>query len=109
MATFQEITGEHPGARAARRHRWIGEGLPGIKEARDKREAAAFLVGAKLADAAVREEFEEATSRAREELEAARRAREELEATRRGAARLMSAPTPHERGGYSRDRGRDSI
>ena len=55
MAAFPEIAGEHPGARAARRLRWISEALPAIKEAREKREAAAFLVGAQLADAAAEE------------------------------------------------------
>lgn len=56
-ATFMEISGEEPAARAARRHRWIGQALPFVKEAREKREAAAFLAGAQVADRAVREEF----------------------------------------------------
>lgn len=56
-AAFPEMAGEDSVARAVRRHRWIGEALPRIKEAREKREAAAFLAGAQLADAAVREEF----------------------------------------------------
>jgi hypothetical protein len=55
ISAFQEIPGEHPVARAARRHRWIGEALPGIRESREKREAAAFLAGATLADAAAEE------------------------------------------------------
>jgi hypothetical protein len=55
IAAFPEISGEHPVARAVRRHRWIGEALPGIKEARERREAAAFLAGATLADAAAEE------------------------------------------------------
>lgn len=55
ISTFQEIPGEQPLARAVRRHRWIGEALPGIKEAREKREAAVFLAGATLADAAAEE------------------------------------------------------
>jgi hypothetical protein len=53
--TFPEIHGEHPVARATRRHKWIGEALPGIKEAREKREAAAFLAGITLGDAAAEE------------------------------------------------------
>ena len=56
-ATFMEISGEEPAARAARRHRWIGQALPFVKDARDKREAAAFLAGAQVADRAAREEF----------------------------------------------------
>jgi hypothetical protein len=56
-ATFMEISGEEPAARAARRHRWIGQALPFVKEAREKREAAAFLAGAQVADRAAREEF----------------------------------------------------
>src|ERR1700752_1348495 len=55
ISAFPEIAGEHPVARAARRHRWIGEALPGIKEAREKREAAAFLAGAAVGDAAAEE------------------------------------------------------
>jgi hypothetical protein len=55
IAAFPEISGEHPVARAARRHRWIGEVLPGIREAREKREAVAFLAGATLADRAADE------------------------------------------------------
>jgi hypothetical protein len=59
LAAFQEIPGEHPGARAARRHRWIGEALPGISEARKKREAATFLMGAALAEAAAKDQHAE--------------------------------------------------
>jgi hypothetical protein len=55
ISAFPEIPGEQPGARAARRHRWIGEALPFVKEAREKREAAVFLAGATLADAAAEE------------------------------------------------------
>jgi hypothetical protein len=54
-ATFMEISGEEPAARAARRHRWIGQALPFVKEAREKREAAAFLTGAQVGAAAERE------------------------------------------------------
>lgn len=136
MATFQEIPAEHPGARAARRQRWIGEVLPGIKAAREKREAASFLMGANLADAAVREELEEATSRVREEFAAAGRAREEVEAARRlplldklsleqlikivdevrgsrgnekRAVAAATTPLPQARGDYAQDRGSNSL
>jgi hypothetical protein len=54
-ATFMEISGEDPVARAVRRHRWIGQALPLVKEAREKREALAFLAGAQLGAAAERE------------------------------------------------------
>jgi hypothetical protein len=56
-AAFPEIAGEDSVVRAVRRNRWIGEALPFVKEAREKREAVAFMAGAKLADNAVREEF----------------------------------------------------
>ena len=52
---FPEIAGEDQVTRVVRRMRWIGEALPRIKEAREKREASAFLAGAKLADAAAEE------------------------------------------------------
>lgn len=55
ISTFPEIYDEQPLARAARRHRWIGEALPAVREAREKREAMAFLAGATLADAAAEE------------------------------------------------------
>jgi hypothetical protein len=55
ISTFPEISGENPVTRAARRHKWIGQALPFVKEAREKREAAAFLAGAQLADAAAEE------------------------------------------------------
>jgi hypothetical protein len=55
MAAFPEISGEPPLVRAARRHRWIGEALPVVRDAREKREALAFLAGATLADAAAEE------------------------------------------------------
>jgi hypothetical protein len=48
ISAFQEIPGEHPVVRAVRRQRWIGEALPGIKDARERREAAIFLAGAQL-------------------------------------------------------------
>lgn len=45
IAAFPEVAGEDSVVRAARRTRWIGQALPLIKEAREKREAAAFLTG----------------------------------------------------------------
>jgi hypothetical protein len=48
IAAFPEIVGEHPVARAARRQKWIGEALPRIREARERREAGAFLSGVQL-------------------------------------------------------------
>lgn len=45
VAAFPEIAGEDSVVRAVRRTRWIGQALPLIKEAREKREAAAFLAG----------------------------------------------------------------
>ncbi len=48
LATFQEIPGEHPVLRAARRHRHVGEVLPRIKQSRENREAAAFMIGVDL-------------------------------------------------------------
>jgi hypothetical protein len=45
VATFPEIPGEDPIARAVRRTRWIGEALPLVREARERREAAVFLTG----------------------------------------------------------------
>ena len=55
-STFPEISGEDPVARAVRRTKWIGEALPHVKEAREKRDAAVFMAGAQLADAAARAE-----------------------------------------------------
>ena len=57
-AVFPEIAGEDPAARANRRVRWIGEALPLIRDAREKREAAAFLSGVQLGAAAERAERE---------------------------------------------------
>jgi hypothetical protein len=54
---FQEIPGEDSVARAARRMRWIGEALPGIREAREKREGAAFLAGATIANVAAEDRY----------------------------------------------------
>jgi hypothetical protein len=55
-STFPEISGEDPVARAVRRTKWIGDALPHVKEAREKRDAAVFLAGAQFADAAARAE-----------------------------------------------------
>ena len=56
---FPEVAGEDQVVRAVRRMRWIGEALPRIKEAREKREASAFLVGATLANTAAEAAAEE--------------------------------------------------
>lgn len=45
---FPEIAGEDTLARAVRRLRWIGEALPYVKEARERREGAVFLAGGML-------------------------------------------------------------
>ena len=58
LQAFREIPGEHPVARAARRHRHVGEHLGRVKELHERREGAAFLTGAALADAAARERYE---------------------------------------------------
>jgi hypothetical protein len=50
--TFPEIAGEDPVARAVRRTRWIGEALPKIREARDRRETGTFLAGLQFGYAA---------------------------------------------------------
>jgi len=52
LAAFPEVAGEHPVARAVRREKWIGEQLPIAREAREAREAAAFLAGATVAESA---------------------------------------------------------
>lgn len=58
LATFQEQPGEHPVARAARRHRHVGEHLEAIKQGRERREAAAFLAGAAVASAEMHDRYE---------------------------------------------------
>jgi hypothetical protein len=50
--SFPEIAGEHPVARAVRRTRWIGEALPKIREARERRETGTFLAGLQFGYAA---------------------------------------------------------
>ena len=52
---FPEVAGEDSVARAVRRQKWIGEALPGIREARERRDAQVFLAGASIADAAAEE------------------------------------------------------
>lgn len=48
MRLFPEAANEDPVARVVRRNRWIGEVLPHVKEARERREAGVFLTGAQL-------------------------------------------------------------
>ena len=49
---FPEVAGEDRFIRAVRRLKWIGEALPRIKEARERREAGVFLTAAQLGYAA---------------------------------------------------------
>jgi hypothetical protein len=65
-ASFPEIPGEHPVARAVRRHKWIDGALPFVKEAREKYAAAAFLAGASLATNVAGEERQAAEIAAEE-------------------------------------------
>src|SRR4029077_13578228 len=58
LQAFREIPGEHPVARAARRHAHIGEHLSRAKDARERREAGGSRAGATVADAAACERFE---------------------------------------------------
>lgn len=58
LNSFRERPGEHPVARAARRHAHVGEHLDALKQTREKREAAAFLAGAMLATVESAERFE---------------------------------------------------
>lgn len=59
LRAFPEIAGEHPVVRAARRLRFVDSALPGIKEARERREAAIFLMGAAVGDRAAEERHRE--------------------------------------------------
>jgi hypothetical protein len=59
LRTFPEFVGEHPVTRAQRRARWIEEVLPGIREARERREAAVFLLGAEVGARAAEERHQE--------------------------------------------------
>lgn len=74
---FPEVVNEDPVARAVRRRRWIGEALPHIKEARERREASAFLAGAVVADAAAEERHRIAAAAAEEQHRAAEAVAEE--------------------------------
>lgn len=74
---FPEAADEDPVARAVRRRRWIGEALPFIREARERREASAFLAGAVVADAAAEERHRIAAAAAEEQHRAAAVAAEE--------------------------------
>jgi hypothetical protein len=57
LGSFQERFGEHPVARAVRRHQHVGDQLGSITERRERREASAFLTGAVLGRAAAIEEM----------------------------------------------------
>jgi hypothetical protein len=65
---FQEIPGEHPVMRSARRQRHIADLLPLIKRARENREAAAFLAGAGLAERAAADKAATERTEIRDEL-----------------------------------------
>jgi len=104
-AAFPEIVGEDPVTRTARRHRWISEALPYIKEAREKREAAAFLAGARLADAAAEERH---AAQDQLKIEQIIEIIDEVRATTTPAVQTLPIPRsqalmrgPHERGGRS--------
>ena len=87
-STFPEISGEDPVARAVRRTKWIGDALPHVKEAREKRDAAVFLAGAQFADAAARAELREAHQFTVEQLEQLIQILDEV----RGPAKPVPAP-----------------
>lgn len=63
---FPEIADEDPLVRAVRRRKWIGDALPHIREARERREASAFLAGVAVADAAAEERHQAAMAAAEE-------------------------------------------
>jgi len=63
---FPEVADEDPVVRAVRRRKWIGDALPHIREARERREASAFLAGVVVADAAAEERHRVATAAAEE-------------------------------------------
>jgi len=56
LASFPDVSGEHPIAKAKRREQWMAERLPLVKDIRERREAAAFLAGAQLATATAEEQ-----------------------------------------------------
>jgi len=58
LQTFQEIPGEHPVARVARRQRHVVEHVEGFRQLRERREGAAFLAGATLAESAAAEQMD---------------------------------------------------
>ena len=100
-AAFQEVPGEDPAIRTARLYRWISVTLPHVKEAREKRDAAMLLVGARLADAAAEERHAEQTRLKIEQIveiinEVRRETETDVPAPRRAARE-------HERGERLRD------
>lgn len=56
LETFREVPGEHPVARAARRTRHVQDHLWNLRDVRERREGAAFLAGAALAQSAAEEQ-----------------------------------------------------
>lgn len=90
LEAFREVSGEHPVARAARRHRHIGEHLNGARQAREVREAQAFLAGAALAEMAASERVVESEA----ELARVVAAFDTLRAEIREANADLSTPNP---------------
>lgn len=58
LASFTEVAGEHPVARAVRRQAHIGQHLDSMRERRERREGAAFMAGAMLAENASQEKID---------------------------------------------------
>jgi hypothetical protein len=57
LSSFVEISGENPIARAVRRQAHIGQHLDALRDRRERREGAAFLAGAALAESAAQEKI----------------------------------------------------
>lgn len=90
LEAFQEIPGEHPVARAARRHHHVGEHLNGVRETREAREAAAFLAGATIAQMAANEQLFESEA----ELDRVVAAYDSLRAAIQDAQADLASPNP---------------
>jgi hypothetical protein len=59
LSSFIEISGEDPVVRAKRRHEHIRDTVGVIRDRRERREGAAFLAGATLAESAAQERIDE--------------------------------------------------
>lgn len=107
LNSFREIPGEHPVARAARRHQHIGLHLQGAKEAREQREAAAFLAGAALASQVAQARIGETEAELARVVALYDSVTAELAAARAAAATAAAiAAAPRGRGAYE---GGDSL